>query len=306
MTRLIDKAMREKRWGAPAWLAGRAAEAQQMMALMAYFMPTAEVIVADNVAEYLYAETDQENWDKSDFPCVAPPFENFWVEWRKPSRVISEKIGLQKSEDIVPDEVGWLFLAKDIDDGWCYRGMPLYIWPTMALGGNSLFWPAVNVDIEVNKDGTIRDWTSWAIAPDKGTSEDLQRVLPEWATAISTMTHVVFLTLSFMNCKNVDVVEQAPPPKLSKKHERKKGAPLRHYKTLRIDPMRKILRTEGQSQSEGLARALHVCRGHFNTYTQERPLFGKHVGTWWWGPQLRGTADAGEIVKRYDVTAAKS
>lgn len=25
-------------------------------------------------------------------------------------------------------------------------------------------------------------------------------------------------------------------------------------------------------------------RGHFKTFTEERPLFGKYVGTWWWSP----------------------
>ena len=25
-------------------------------------------------------------------------------------------------------------------------------------------------------------------------------------------------------------------------------------------------------------------RGHFKTFTEEKPLFGKHVGTWWWSP----------------------
>ena len=29
-----------------------------------------------------------------------------------------------------------------------------------------------------------------------------------------------------------------------------------------------------------------TCRGHFKTYTEDAPLFGKHVGTWWWSPRF--------------------
>jgi hypothetical protein len=43
------------------------------------------------VAEYLYAQTDQEVWDiETDFPCLAPPWPNFWMEFVRPSRLFSE------------------------------------------------------------------------------------------------------------------------------------------------------------------------------------------------------------------------
>lgn len=40
-----------------------------------------ERIIVDDVSEYLYAGTEQEEWDWSeDFPNLAPPFPIFWME----------------------------------------------------------------------------------------------------------------------------------------------------------------------------------------------------------------------------------
>jgi hypothetical protein len=48
------------------------------------------VIVGDNVAEYYYCGTDQEDFDiKTDFPCQVPPFNQFWVEWSQPTAIRS-------------------------------------------------------------------------------------------------------------------------------------------------------------------------------------------------------------------------
>ena len=58
----------------------------------------------------------------------------------------------------------------------------------------------------------------------------------------------------------------------------RRGEPRVRLYTLQIDPMRQILRTEGRSANVGLPNSLHICRGHFATYTEDRPLFGKAVG----------------------------
>jgi hypothetical protein len=54
-----------------------------------------EVFLIDNVAEYLYAQTDQDIWNpKTDFPCLAPPFPSFWMEYGRPSRILSSIDGV--------------------------------------------------------------------------------------------------------------------------------------------------------------------------------------------------------------------
>lgn len=64
--------------------------------------------------------------------------------------------------------------------------------------------------------------------------------------------------------------------------------------------MRQILDTEGEAQSKGLGHALHICRGHFKTFT-EASLFGKHTGTYWWESQARGKTARGVVEKDYRI-----
>ena len=107
--------------------------------------------------------------------------------------------------------------------------------------------------------------------------------------------------ISLMHCKNVDVALVDPPERLSRKHEHRHGRPLISYYVLDIKPMRRILDAEGEAQTKGLGHALHICRGHFKTYTDDAPLFGKRVGTYWWESQVRGKAEEGVIAKDYRV-----
>jgi hypothetical protein len=115
----------------------------------------------------------------------------------------------------------------------------------------------------------------------------------------------VYLAMSFAHCKNVSLVEHSTPPKVAAKRA-KAGKPVGvTYKTLVIDGMKETLRTEGGIQQNGLKKALHICRGHFATYTADRPLFGKVVGTVWKPMHTRGTKERGEVVKDYKVVAGK-
>src|SRR5262245_11375180 len=64
---------------------------------MQEILTSVPVVVVDNVCEYLYAGTSQENWHiMRDFPTLAPPFPRFWMEMRRPSKIISEVHGEQR------------------------------------------------------------------------------------------------------------------------------------------------------------------------------------------------------------------
>lgn len=107
--------------------------------------------------------------------------------------------------------------------------------------------------------------------------------------------------LSLMHCDNVVERAHEPPKKVSKKFEKRTGRPLTRYYTLEIEPMKRVLRREGRVEDLGLRRALHICRGHFKTYTEDKPLFGKYVGTFFFRDHVRGAKESGEIAKDYDV-----
>ena len=46
---------------------------------------------------------------------------------------------------------------------------------------------------------------------------------------------------------------------------------------------------------------LHVVRGHFRKYTEERPLFGRYSGTFWVPAHAKGSKEHGEIAHEYEV-----
>lgn len=123
----------------------------------------------------------------------------------------------------------------------------------------------------------------------------------DWVNGLSVFLGPALLTISLLHCKNVDVRLVDPPEKLSRRAQRQHGRPLVRYYVLDIIPMRRVLDSEGEATRKGLRHALHICRGHFKTYTEESPLFGKHTGTYWWDAQVRGKADEGVIEKDYRV-----
>lgn len=58
-----------------------------------------------------------------------------------------------------------------------------------------------------------------------------------------------------------------------------------------------------QAGKIGLRKALHLVRGHFATYTPDKPLFGRITGTVWKPSHVRGDAAEGIVAKDYRVKA---
>ena len=71
---------------------------------------------------------------------------------------------------------------------------------------------------------------------------------------------------------------------------------------LEIGAIKDVLRAEGDAAANGLRKALHICRGHFATYTENNPLFGKLKGTFWKPAHVRGSIEDGIVDKDYRVS----
>lgn len=115
-----------------------------------------------------------------------------------------------------------------------------------------------------------------------------------------SLTHVIALAFTFANCKNVvlnDVTEQLQPP--SKIRRRLKLPEVKRY-TLNIAGHVSRPSRDYNQGPQGVM-PFHLCRGHFATYTDEKPLFGKHVGRFWIPPHMKGKKENGEIVKDYAI-----
>jgi hypothetical protein len=116
--------------------------------------------------------------------------------------------------------------------------------------------------------------------------------------------HPVLLANCFAHCKNVTVLDDAPPAKLAKRNA-EKGRPPLTWKTLEIDPLVTAIRRGPQGEpGQRATAAMHIVRGHFSTY-DEKPLFGKWRGTWFVPSHLRGSLERGLAGKDYSVLAKR-
>lgn len=126
-----------------------------------------------------------------------------------------------------------------------------------------------------------------------------EKEVREFVRSLNQLLGPALLSVSLMHCKNVDVRVVDPPERLSRKYARKHRRPLVRYHVLAIEPMRRVLSYEGDVHEKGLRHAMHICRGHFKTYTEDAPLFGRHTGTYWWESQARGRVEHGTVEKDY-------
>ncbi len=113
------------------------------------------------------------------------------------------------------------------------------------------------------------------------------------------MVQPVFFALSLLHCRNVTTEDQPPTPAKVAKKRRERGIRDVQFKTLVVKPLRRQLRTVGKG--EGPQQALHFVRAHFKEYTADAPLFGKHIGRYFWGMHAAGRTQQGVVVKDYDV-----
>lgn len=117
--------------------------------------------------------------------------------------------------------------------------------------------------------------------------------------AVFACFQIVLGAHAFLACRNVSTDTITPPGKVSAKHLRRHGKPLVRYKVLKIAAMGR--RSTGSSKGGTAELSLHIVRGHFKTFTPERPLFGSRTGVYWWSQNLRGDKKNGVIVKDYEM-----
>ena len=257
------------------------------------------VIVADEVARFC-REAFSEPHDISEaVATMAPPFDSFWVEFQNAPNFLDAhawgvhiKTLLERPDPYPGDSEAprWvlslsLFLERR-------KGLP--------------YGPVAHFAIGLGEDGTwFRHddgdayWASNMPEFEPAIPEALQQ---EWKERLVPMLFPVLMTISFMHASNVSIEEVEPSEKLSKKYQKRTGRPLTRYHVLNIDPMRRELEANGAARGQ-LRKSLHIARGHFKVFTEDAPLFGRHTGTYWWAPQVRGRSEEGIVVKGYRVNA---
>jgi hypothetical protein len=332
---------------------------------------SAKIIVSDNVTQYYYADSEREFWEiPDDFPNLAPPFENFFIETRRPTHINSEgkiidwDLGLSDkdlaeaktfdsngnlTDHVVglskkiyrprPKRWGAWFVNLDASLLWSsesYKYIPvdakaqvkwlvgILVFIDMADEGEKepRIVPTWKWVMAIDKEGkpipspifSIRGfaWLSYPVGEiadmlgfkfyqDEHHQGQVRNDKVEFAHQISTemigYLKPLLLAVSFLHCKNVKSIAQSPPAKVQKKRLSAGKPPLCTYHILNIQPMRQVLVREGGGET-GTAgqRAFHICRGHFKTYSSEKPLLGRAAGTFWWPQQVRGSKQHGVVV----------
>jgi hypothetical protein len=250
------------------------------------------VIVADDVHESVVEDgaIEIKNW--LEFVLV-PPFENFAIESNGRvtlCTVLSRDEALSSrrlSSKEIPDNAKWVFLIKTYE------------------GGKSEFLPpAVEAIIAVDEMGVpfhhdqqflfeivdAEEYAAWV---------DMLGLIRAQGIFVAPTYFAVFV-ISLMNCRNVELVDNPLNRQQRRRNEQGKGIKTHSYYTLKIKPMGKVYEPTGEG-NKGNKHRLHIMRGHFKTYSDDAPLFGKFTGTYYWGASVRGNADKGTIKKDYEV-----
>ena len=112
------------------------------------------------------------------------------------------------------------------------------------------------------------------------------------------------VALDLLHCKNIELAAapQDYPRRVRRRLERKGQKPPEHH-VLLVDgkhPLR-LSAPAPDDPDAGPQVAHHRVRGHFATYTEERPLFGKYSGRFWIPPHVRGSRQVGEVTAEYQV-----
>lgn len=265
---------------------------------------SAVCIVVDEIAFHfdgLLSRDSQRERAFSDFPPCCPPFAELWIEWNVPEHEKEHgrnSGSLQHGFIIETCELeNDVSLDKPLPFNWSVHREAVYfgiarLWISDREGNPS--WTGTTILLQWNRRGCVVEdrFVSDSMDPTGG-----------YAEKCTGLMEVALLSVSFMHCKNVvrrDVTDSEGP---SAKWLRRTKAPEIRYHVLDINPMKEVLRKEGDIEHNGLKKALHICRGHFATYTEERPLFGKVAGTFWVPSHVKGSVEHGIVDKDYRVKA---
>lgn len=255
----------------------------------------------DNVADYIYSTPRMlTGFDLTkDVPSVAGPFRAFWMEWRVPTVVRHPNTGELLSQQYHANRFGVLYATAMPEDDTDPDLLHTVVGWMFGDGPHGLSGPFCKTVIRAGQDGR-------PLAPMR-LSSLVDGITSEGAIdAVGGYLATPMLAIGFMHCKNV-VITDAPDTRTrqQRRYDERKGTKPTEFKTLVIEPMKQVLKTEGGIEQHGLKKALHICRGHFATYSEDRPLFGKYSGTFWKPAHVRGSADIGMVGKDYKVKAPK-
>lgn len=231
----------------------------------------------------------------ADFEDAIPPFNNFFVEFPPDDRGEIECfhiVALARMEDY-------------LENGWDEPGVEM-VASRFSFADGEYFGPSVTTSIYIGADGKVKD--QWGVykedqfepkdAVDRDLVNEICRVDRDYAKRL-------LYVYSMLNCQNITTVSGGfTDDGIGHKRRRKERRPHIEYKVLRVQTGKHKFQVLGRASSgESADLPLHVVRGHFATYTEDRPMFGRpgEFGRYWIPAHTRGKKKHGEVVKTYEV-----
>lgn len=264
------------------------------------------VKVDASAASEMYWQTPKEHWGDGDFPPVRLPFPSMWMEWEQPTKWITDGGREIHSSASMQTELGthYAVLVQEV------HGDSI---DTPGVDGGTVALPkalregCISIKSFALREGMATCYAHVGLvkADDRGKPDlNIRWAGPNGPGSDTTInlldTHfvnVAMLAVGLMNCKNVDLVEHESKVPVGRRQRRRNGGI--RYRTIDIPG-----RSTGTSSGAGgtSASGLHRVRGHFKTFTEDAPLMGMHIGTYWWGWQVRGSKSNGTVVSDYRMT----
>lgn len=239
--------------------------------------------------DYIYASEQPFNQERWIFYNLIPPFEHTFIEFDRVGSPYEPYFKFSYGvyiHSIQTEGEGRLLTFRTVIDN------------AFLLYNSVEIMPLEEITLSLTKEGVFEGDLKLNIR------SQVKREFDEFD--ICPVLYATLMTLQFLNTRNTVLIDNQPPAKLSKRHEKKYGVPLVTYKTLKVLPMRKVNQNDYDPATDGdtsIPRSLHIARGHFKDYRNGPGLFGKYQDIFWWDAHVRGSAETGVVVKDYDVQA---
>lgn len=294
---------------------------------------------ADHVADYVFGEESGEDLPNLDGVCIKSSWPLAWIEYTVPSGtafedeemaalakqiygqipgglqigtyIFSYEVKEHEQEAALKNDLAMQLLSVMDTDMDPKVSLPIWKAYSAAQGRDKLMW-RLSTQYECH---SIQVMSVYMADRDKwyqsgyhisyldehgvhipGATANV--VDPEDAMSQAISTAPILMALGLLNCRNVET-KFVPSSGHQIKKLKRHGSPVITRKTLLVKPQGK--RYESSGQDTGGKRRWHMARGHFKTFTDEAPLFGRVVGTFWWQSQTRGSKHLGEVHKDYEV-----
>ena len=261
--------------------------------------------LCDNVAKY-YFESAKETWDiLHDFPFCRPPFPKVWIEYKLPQPFLQRCCQSKLKEwECIPSErkvadkifeeydiqVGGIAIQKE--DGWIVLFCRIFYCSREAVRlGESL-----TLCYRLSETGDLSEL---------GTTKKMLQKTENELFSLLYFFHPFLLSMSFANCRNIELVEIHAPAKLQRARQRRGRHPIFSYNVINILPMGAGYQHRRKAcEGDVDHRAFHIRRGNYAKYGPKFGrglLFGRLEGMFWRPSSAIGSEGWGRAEHDYQV-----